>query len=254
MSDTPFTPPESSLYGSDAQPPKPKAPGLGEIFLGLFTEPSRTFARIREAGVGVWLWPAVLSMLAGVLLVVAWATKVDVDALMRPALEANARLGAEQVDAIIAMQGKMLLPMGIVGGIFGTAFGVLIMGLIYWGLGVASSEDRDRKPGFLDGVNMSAVLGLVVLPYQLLTALMCFLRPVGGLSPEKLSPTSLGFFLHPANPKLYAFYCSLDLFMVASWVLTYVAARHLLRARAWGAALCTAIPVLFVVLKIAFAK
>ncbi len=56
MNDTPFTPPESSLYGSDAQPPKPKAPGLGEIFLGLFTEPSRTFARIREAGVGVWLW------------------------------------------------------------------------------------------------------------------------------------------------------------------------------------------------------
>jgi hypothetical protein len=76
---------------------------------------------------------------------------------------------------------------------------------------------------------------------MLLIAVICLVKPIGGLTPEKIAPTSLGFFIHPESVKLHALLYSLDLFYLAEIVLSFLAMRYLLRLKTGGAALCVAI-------------
>jgi hypothetical protein len=94
---------------------------------------------------------------------------------------------------------------------------------------------------------MTAVISLVMVPHQLLVALMCLLKPVGGLTPDKLTPTSLGFFLNVESFRLHTFLYKLDLFTLFALVLTYLAARHTLRLKVAGAVACSAVAALIMI-------
>lgn len=80
------------------------------------------------------------------------------------------------------------------------------------------------------------------LPQILLMALICVLRPIGGLTPDKITPTSLGYFVHPENLKLQALFYALDAFYLAEAVLVYLALRHLVRMKTAGAVICVLVP------------
>jgi len=242
---------ESQLFGGGTTPSKPKAPGLGEQLLGVFTDPVALFKKLHDAP--SWGWAIGAIVVVSLILTVVWGLKVDVDAMLRPAMEKNPQLSSAQIDQAIEMSGKFMLPFGIIGSLVMPFIGVAFMALLYWLVGMKTAEDQ--KPGYLQSLSAVSVSSLLAVPYSLLIALMCLLRKVGGLKPEQLSPTSIGYYIQPENPKLYALLSQLDLLLLGGYVLVYLAARHTLRLKASGAAACTVIAVLVSAgLKIVFAK
>jgi len=242
---------DSPLYGGGSDAPTPKAPGLLDQILGVFTEPVALFQKLRTAP--SWV-PAVLAFcVLGVVVTLAWGMKVDVDAMIRPALERNPQINSAQIDTIIDMQKKFILPFGLMGTVVVPWICTLFAGFLYWlvGRGLAEGE----APSYSQALTASAVPALVGLPHGLLMVVMALLRPVGGLTPEKLPPTSLGFFIPAEHPKAVAALFAFDLFAIATWVLSFLAFRHLLRLKPAGAALATFLLVFFQAgLKILFAK
>ncbi len=233
--------PEPSLYGAEPPVDRPAAPSLVDQLLGIFTEPVALFQRLRSAP--SWI-PAVLVTVALALAVtLVWGLKVDVDAMLRPALEANPKVGAEQIDLIIGMQKKFILPIGLVGSLVGPFIAVTLVALVYFLVGKGTAEGE--APGFPQALSAAAVPGLVMAPHSLAILAMCLVREVGGSTPDKLAPTSLGFFLHPDGPRLHALLNLLDPFVLGGWALTWLATRHVMGLKASGATICTAIVVVF---------
>jgi len=244
--------PEPGLYGNDSKGEAPsKAPGLMEQFVGVFTEPSLLFTKLRETPVWGWAMGAVI--VATLVMIVAWGMKVDVDAMLRPIMESNPQLSSEQIDKIIEIQGRFILPIGVLQTLFMVPIACALMAFVYWLIGKGTAEDG--KPSYLQAFTVATVPGLVMVPHTLLTALMCFLKPVGGSTPEKLAPTSLGYYFSVGNPKLSALLFGLDLFTIGYFFVLYIAARKTMNLKPLGAGLCTAVVVLFMVgFKVAFAK
>jgi hypothetical protein len=143
---------------------------------------------------------------------------------------------------IIGMQKKFILPFGILGGLFGPAVVMALVGLFYWLVGKVQSESE--PPSYPHALSAAMVPGLVKLPQLLLLAILCLVRPVGGLTPDKLAPTSLGYFLQVESLKVHAFLYCIDLFQLAEAFLAFLALRHLLRMKTGGALLCTLLPLL----------
>jgi hypothetical protein len=88
------------------------------------------------------------------------------------------------------------------------------------------------------------VPGLVKLPLMLLIAVICLMRPIGGLTPDRIAPTSLGYFLHPESLRLQALFFGLELFRLAELALAFLALRHLVRMKTAGALICVLLPLL----------
>ena len=229
-----------SLYGDQPQAPKPKAPGLMDQIVGVFTEPSALFEKLQQAP--SWGWAAGALTAASVVLTVIWGLKVDVDEMLRPVLERNPQISSAQIDTIIEMQKKFIMPFGVLGALFGTMVVILVAALFYWLVAKGASEGE--KPSYLQALSVAAVPGLVRLPQILLIALICLLKPIGGLTPDKIAPTSLGYFVHLENVKLHALLYGLDLFYIADVALTYLALRKITRMKTGGAILCVAVAVL----------
>jgi len=228
--------PTPNLYGEAPVPEaKPKAPGLLDQIVGVFTEPVALFQKLRVAP--SWAWAAGATAFMAILVTVVWGLKVDADAMIRPVLEANPKVDPAQYDMIIGMQKKFIVPFGILGSLFGVPIVVAIVAFIYWLVGKATAEGE--PPSYLQAMSAAAVPGLVMLPHSLAILAMCFAREVGGLTPDKLSPTSLGYFLHPENAKLWTLLNFADPFVIASWVMTWLATRHLLGLKASGATIAT---------------
>jgi hypothetical protein len=145
-----------------------------------------------------------------------------------------------------------------VGAIFGSLAGMpiilFITGLIWYGIGHISVEDPQWRPTYLHGLVVAVVTKLVTVPYYLLGMAMAFLQPVGIRRPDQLIPTSLGYWLQPDSPKLSALYEQLDLFQLATYALLFLAARHTMRSKPWGAALCVALSFAASFVSISFAK
>jgi len=232
--------PNPSLYGEQPQAPKPPAPGLLDQIVGVFTSPSELFERLHVSP--SWGWALGALTTAGVILTVIWGLKVDVDEMLRPILERNPQIQSAQIDTIIDIQKKFILPFGVLGALFGTAVVVLLAALLYWLVGKSMAEGE--KPSYVQALSAATVPGLVRLPYVLLIAVICLVRPIGGLTPEKIAPTSLGYFLHVDSLKLHALLYSLDLFFVAEIVLSYLALRKVTRLKTSGAILCVAVAVI----------
>lgn len=223
MTENPTAAPDAPLYGGAPNVPAPKPMGLGEIFAGLFTEPTATFQKLRQAP--SWVAPTLTVFATALILTIVWATKVDVDAMIRPALEANPKIPAEQIDKIIEMQAKFIPVFSPLMVVIGMALGTFLPALVFFLLGRGEQE----APSYPQALAATAVPNLILIPQQVVVTLLALLRPVGGASPDKLSPTSLGYFLHVDSPKLGALLRHIDPFFIGVYVMTYLALRHLLR-------------------------
>ena len=235
--------PSESLYGSESAPPKVKAPSLLEQLVGVFTEPGALFSRLEATP--VWGGALVLLTALNTAVAVLWALRVDVDAMLRPMLEANPKIPAESIDGIISMQTKMILPFSVLGGLLGLGVVSLILALVYWIVGSWTHEGR--KPSYRQAFSATVVSSLVGAPKAVLLGIICSLKTIGGAKPDALSPTSLGFYLVPDSVKLHALFNALDLFTFASIFLIYVATRHTMRLKASGAAICAVIAALLMI-------
>jgi hypothetical protein len=230
----------TSLYGDQPEAPRPKAPSLVDQILGVFTSPVELFQRLNQAP--SWGWALGALMAGAVVLTILWGMKVDMDEMLRPILEKNPQLASSQIDTIIDFYKRFIIPLGIFQSIFITAIIVFLMALIYWLVGKGTAESV--RPSYAQAISATVVPSLVRLPHMLLMGLICLLKPIGGLTPEKIAPTSLGYFVHVENVKLHALFYSFDLFYFAEVFLTFLAMRHLLRLKTGGAALCVAINLL----------
>lgn len=225
------------LYGEASGEPVPvaSAPGLLDQVTGLVTEPVALFQRLRTTP--VWKGALALTVVVTLGMTVAWGLKVDVDAMLRPVLEQNPNIAPEQLDKIIEMQGKFLLPSGIIGVLLMIPLFTALLAWFYWLIGKVTAEGE--APSFQQALSMTVVPGLAALPKLLLATVMCLVKPINGLTPDKVTPTSLGYFLTVESPKLQAFLFRFDLFTLATLALLFLAARHTLRLKASGAAFCT---------------
>lgn len=223
MSENPYPTPEAALYGGGSNAPAPKPLGLGEVFTGIFTEPTATFQKLRLAP--TWVAPTVTVLITALILTLVWATKVDVDAMIRPALEANPKVRPDQIDQIIAMQTKIIPVFSPIMVVFAMAAGTFLPALVFFLLGRGEAE----APSYPQALTATAVPNLILIPQQLVVILLAILRPVGGASPDKLAPTSLGYFLHVDHPKVGALLRHIDPFFIGVYVMTFLALRHVLR-------------------------
>lgn len=235
--------PTSSLYGEQPQAPKPKPPSLLDQIVGVFTEPSALFERLHQSP--SWGWALGAMTAVGIVMTVIWGMKVDVDEMLRPVLERNPQIQSSQIDMMIDMQKKFIMPFGVLGVLFGTVLIVLLIALLYWLVGKGMSEGE--RPSYLHALSAATVPGLVHLPAMLLVGLICLLKPIGGLTPDKIAPTSIGYFIHVESLKLHALLYSLDLFFVANMVLTYLALRKITRLKTSGAVFCVAVIVILTI-------
>ena len=234
------------LYGAADAAPAPGAepPGVLDQLLGLFTEPAALFRRLGAAP--VWKGATALTTVFSLAMTVIWALKVDVDAMLRPVLDQDSRMSSDQIDKVIGFQSKFILPGGIIGVFVGVALGLLVLALVSWVVGKGMAEDR--PPTYLQAVAVTAAATLVAVPHQLLVIVMCLVKPVGGLTPDKIPPSSLGYFIAVENGKLHTLLYKLDLFTLYTLVLIYLGARHGLKLKASGAAVCCGVAALIMVI------
>ena len=230
----------SSLYGHQPEPPRAQPPGLMDQIVGVFTAPVELFQRLNKAP--SWAWALGAIIVASLVVAVIWGLKVDVEEMLRPILERNPQIQSAQIDTIIEMQKKFIMPFGILGALFGTPAVLAMLGLFYWLVGKALPQDE--SPSYLQAFSAAVVPALVKLPLLLLIAVICLMRPIGGLTPDRIAPTSLGYFLHPESLRLQAFFFSLELFRLAEAVLAFLALRYLVRMKTAGALICTLLPLL----------
>jgi hypothetical protein len=228
----------TSLYGDQPEGPKSQAPGLMDQIVGVFTGPVDLFQRLNRAP--SWGWALGLLMVGSLVITVIWGLRVDVEEMLRPILERNPQIQSSQIDMIIEMQKKFILPFGILGVVFGIPAVMALVALFYWLIGKALPEGE--APSYPQALSAAVVPSLVKLPHMLLLAVICLVRPIGGLTPDKIAPTSLGYFLHVESVKLQALYYGLDLFYLAEAGLAYLALRYLVRMKTAGALICVLIP------------
>jgi hypothetical protein len=207
---------------------------------GVFTAPVELFQRLNQAP--SWGWALGALVVTGVIVAVIWGLKVDVDELMRPVLERNPKVQASQIDMIVDFYKKFILPAGILSALLATPAMMAALGLFYWLVGKALPQDA--PPTYLQAFSAAVVPGLVKLPLMLLIAVICLMRPIGGLPPDRIAPTSLGYFLHPESLRLQALFFSVELFRLAEAALAFLALRHLVRMKASGALACVLLPFL----------
>lgn len=239
MTDQPDIKPEAELYGGGT-PPKVAAPGLGAQIAGVFTEPVALFQKLRATP--SWIPALVLVGLCAVAVVTVWGFRVDWDAMIRPALEANPKVPAEQYDKIIEMQGRIMPYFMPVITVFFLGLGTVAPAFLFFLLGRSGSEQGE--PTFVQSLSAAVVPNLVLVPQQLIIGVICLATTVGGRTPDKLLPTSLGYYLQVEQPKLGALLRHVDPFFIGVYVLTFLALRHLLKlkpAQAWvGTLVCLA--------------
>lgn len=223
---------------------KPDAPTVWEQLAGVYTEPVKLFQRLADRP----RWgQALMVLICGAWFMMAfWAMKVDVDAVQRPILEQNGQLSASQMEQTIALSSRFILPMTVVSVVIRNFSAIVGLGLIFWLFSLIVS-DRSNKPSFLQALSASSVPNLILLPYMLMVAVVCMVRPIGGKIPERLAPSGLAYYLRPENPKLYGFLAQIDPFIIGYFALLYFGVRYTMRMKTRDAALCTALAVVITV-------
>jgi len=232
MSDQP-----TSLYGSQPEAPRPQAPGLLDQILGVFTGPVELFQRLNKAP--SWAWAFGSFMVASIIMTVAWGLKVDIDEMLRPILEKNPQISSSQIDAAIEIYKKFIIPIGVFGSMLFGALFTFLPAFLCWLVGKGTGESE--PPSYVQTLSAVAVPSLVRLPFMLLVTIICTVRSFGGLTPEKIAPTSVGYFIQVDGVKFHALLYALDLFILAEAILLFLAARHTLRLKTVGAILCPCI-------------
>lgn len=227
------------LTADEGVRPRPQAPTLGEQLIGIYTAPTALFRRL---GVTPRWGQAFWTMLAvGWFMMVLWAMRVDVEALQRPILEQNSQLSTSQINQAIAVSSRFILPMSIVSIVIRSLLGVLGLGMVFWLFALSTGEAK--KPSFLHAMSAATVPNLVVLPYTLMIGIVCLSKEVGAQIPERLAPSGLAYYLRPENPRWYGLLAQVDVFLIAYFVMIYLALRHTMRMKASDATVGTILAV-----------
>jgi hypothetical protein len=148
-------------------------------------------------------------------------------------------MASSQIDVVIGFYKKFIVPLSVFTTIFFTAMFTFLTALFYWLVGKSTAENE--SPSYRQALSAVTVPSLVRLPYMLLVGLICLVKSIGGLTPEKIAPTSVGYYLQVESVKLHALLYTLDLFFIAEAVLLFLAARHTMRLKTNGAAFCVLI-------------
>ena len=241
-----------SLYGDSIPNPDEqiKPLGLMDIISGVFSEPVDLFRHLSKRP--QWVGAMLLAVVLTTVFSVAWALKVDAVEFMLSAFERAApsspqlqQMSSAQLEQTAEMQAKLLPVFSAFGGLFVNPVFIFLLGLLYWVIGLISREEPQQKPTYFHGLVVASVPGLVTIPYLLLGTIMALVNPVGTLRANQIVPSSLAYWLETENPKLSTLYSSLDLFLLAQYVMIFFAARYAMRTKTWGAVLCVALALLF---------
>jgi hypothetical protein len=228
--------PGESLYGAEPPADRPRPQGFRDQLLGVFTAPGEVFRRLKDAP--AWVWPGVFTIVAMVAISLVWAHKVDMEIFTRGQMETASRLfGAQITEAQIQAKLDTLHGQPYLGSILNVILGFplicLLLGLVNWAFSTMGSTAPEGTT-FRQSFAVATVHYLAMAPASLLTLLVLLARPVGGASLVALTPTHLGFFLHPESPLLRGLLCLADPFYLYSYVLLFFGLRHTLTMKTWA--------------------
>ncbi|MDP2874576.1 MAG: YIP1 family protein [Holophaga sp.] len=244
MSEILSTPnPEPSLYGDEpkASLPPAKPQGVWDQLMGVFTEPSDVFRRLRVAP--SWVGAFLLALGIGLFATIVWAAKVDQEAMTQRKFEVIERVFRTEIPAAsvdqamekVATQGKPFISSSL-GVVIGVPFVLVVMSGILFAFSRFGGEDEEVT--FAHAWAAITVHGLTMVPITLLAGIMCLIRNVGGASSfASMAPTNLGFWIQPDNPWLSGVLGLFDPFYFFSFIALYLAARHTMRLKTWATAL-----------------
>ena len=232
-----------------APTPDPKPQGVLDQFIGLFTEPSVVFQRLRRTP--TWVGPFILILAAGLFASLTWAAKVDMEAAAKRKFEVmeqafHVTIPPEVMDKALdqaATQGHPYLTSSL-GVLLGLPLSLLVLAAILFAFTRFGGEDEEVTFGHAWAA--AIVQALTLVPIPLLAGIMCLLRKVGGApSYANLAPSHLGFWMHPANPWLRGLLAVCEPFYLFSFVALYFATRHTLRLKTWAIAVVLALTAVF---------
>ena len=239
--------PKGGLFSGVDVAPAPAAPSLLEQLNGIFFEPVTLFRNLHRAP--AWIGATLLMAMLTLTATTIWGMRVDVDAMLRPSLEADASVNPAQIDRIIDVQSKILPVFAPIGTIVAIAMLTFLPALLFYWLARAYGEGETT---YRHALAATAVPNLVMLPMLVALVAIVALRHIGGEKLDELLPFSVGYFVHPENVKAAALLRQVNPFVIAVYVMTYLALRHTLRvkpAAAWsGTLLCAAAAIAFRVL------
>ena len=233
--------PETNLYGkteSEVVLPSPKGQSVTDQLMGVFTEPAVVFQRLRRAP--AWAGAFLLTLGAALFATLAWAAKVDGEALARRQFEVMAQVfhtdipaeAMEQALEQAATRGQPFLRSSL-GLIIGVPLFLLIMAAILFAFSKFGGEDEDVS--FRHAWAATIVHGLSMLPIAILAGIMCLIRNVGGAaSYVSMAPSTLSFWIQPENPWVRGLLAVIDPFYLFSFVVLFLAGRYTLRLKPWA--------------------
>lgn len=250
MTENPNASTPSSLYGDPGPEPAPaKAPSLMEQVVGIFTEPSALFSKLRLSP--SWAPAFILILVVTLAAMMAWASKVDMAAATVHQMERTQEIFKIDIpasaidDAVSKVEGKQPYVRSLLGGAFGTSFGMLVIALVIWGCAAMGTREGEEKPTFGQAFSVTCVQGLVTLPTMLLAGIMALIRPVGGLQVQQLSPLSLGYFITPESMWMRGLVGLADPLWIFSFLILAVGMKVALRSKDWAIGLCLGICLVF---------
>ncbi len=230
---------------------------IADRCINLFTEPTNELKDVRNDL--SWSWAFWSQIIFGLVLVIAWSQRVDWLALTENAMLSRGGgfggegFSAEGLERAVDFQEKWGMTFGIMGVLIGTPVATFLSAAVYWGIGRASFITPE-SPSYQHALVVASYSGFVLTPKTFLATLFCFIQPVGGLSPERLSPTTLSFWMDPENSKLKTLFLYIDPFSIFSLCIVYWGSIHVMGTSKKGAVMATLIPVLLIALRVYFAR
>lgn len=235
-----------SLYGNNEKSgPPPKAMSLMDQFVGVFTEPSATFRKLREAP--SWVPALALTIIVSLVVMLLWAWHVDMAEVTRRQMEMMKNTfhlnipDSAMDDAIARQDGKHPWISAILGPLLGTPIIYLIVALIVWGFAYVGRQEEGEAPSFVQAFSVTVVHSLVTLPSMFLAGAMALVQPVGGRNIQELMPTVLSFFVKPENGLLRGLFGLVDPLWIFSFVVLALGMKHALHAKGWAIGACLAL-------------
>lgn len=244
MSDQP-----TSLYGDQPEAPLPQAPGLVDQIVGVFTEPTALFARLRTRP--TWVPALLAAVVIGLIAMLIWAAKVDMAEATRHQMERTQEIFHIDIpdqamdEAISKAEGKHPWASAVSTSVLGTPFVFLIVALIVWGCAAMGAQEGEESPAFGKAFSVTCVHYLVTLPSMFLAAIIALVRPVGGASIQQLMPTSLSFYLRPESAMARGAIALVDPLWIFSFVVLAIGMKQALRTKTWAVGLCLGILAIF---------
>ena len=239
----------TSLYGDAPETPNPPAPGLLDQIVGVFTEPTALFARLRNRP--SWVPALMVAIAVSLVAMLIWAAKVDMAEATRHQMERTQEVFHINIpdqamdDAIAKAEGKQPWLTAVSSSVLATPFIFLIVALIVWGCAAMGTEEGEEAPQFGQAFSVTCVHYLSTLPAMLLAGIIALVRPVGGAQIQQLMPTSLSFYLRPEANSARGLIALVDPLWIFSFFVLAIGMRQTLKAKPWAVGLCLAIFGLF---------